>query len=239
MLFGTRRKVPGRGVTADFGTYWVVPDDTKVCYAHVTGEQITESEFAKLDTTWKAIKGGTSKIQISEVDKAGTTHAGFEAKILGYLGKLLSRPSGRKLVMDLANGSRTVTIKPSAGKLVGGASANAATMGAVQKRNGTAGIGSDTTIFVDPDLKDDTVVVYDKNGKEIADPGFIVLGHEMIHAKHNAEGMNQSKKVGGGWDISAEEDETISEGNQGVSENDLRTEHKLAHRKGHAGRDTR
>ena len=39
---------PGRGISTAFGTYWIVPDLTDQSY-QVEGEQITESDFAKLE----------------------------------------------------------------------------------------------------------------------------------------------------------------------------------------------
>jgi len=234
---GVTNDIPGHSDVTDFGSFWVVPDDTDVCYAGVQGEQITESEFAALKKTWDAITAGTGSIVISETDEAGNAHAGFRAKVLDYLGKLMSAANGRTLVTSMVNSSHKLTIQPSNGQLLGGGAASTTTDGLVGT-DGKKGSGADATIELDPDLNDDTVVVNDKDGNEISDPAYIVLGHEMIHAQHDAEGTNQ--KHFAPTDASygdLEEEQTIATGD--MSENALRDDAGLPHRSGHGGRDTR
>ena len=93
--------------------------------------------------------------------------------------------------------------------------------------------------MMDADLRDDSVVAYDSAGKEIAAPVFEVLGHELIHAQHNAAGRNRRSQAATEAAYgNREEEETISTG--AVTENMLRGEHGLAgSRFGHGGRDTR
>ncbi len=227
---------PGRGVCTDFGDFWVVADDTKVCY-QVKGEQITETEYAALTTTWAAIKSGTGSLLISETDSAGTAHAGFKTMIIDQLAKLMSKPVGRTLLAGIVNGSNKVTIQPSATQIYGGANATRGA-GTLENADGTAGAGGTTMIQVDANLKDEDVMVYDKAGKEIGLPIFITLGHELIHAKHNSEGRNRREKVATDAAYSnMEEEETIATGT--LTENNLRTEHGLTLRHGHGGIDKR
>ena len=229
---------PGRAANTDYGQFWVVPDDTKVCYANITGEQITETEFTGLESTWNAIKNGTGKLSITEADKTGTDHPGFKTMVEGQLAKLMSKPVGRRLLATIVNGSQQVTIRPSDSQIYGGANAIRGGAGTLENADGTAGAGGTTIIQIDANLTDTDAVVYDSAGNEISLPVFITLGHELIHAKHNAEGRNRRNLAATDSDYSnREEEETIATGD--LTENDLRTEHGLTLRQGHGGRDTR
>jgi hypothetical protein len=229
---------PGRSAITEYGQFWVVPDDTKVCYVNIPGEQLTETEFASLESTWNAIKGGTGKLSITEADKTGTDHPGFKMMVQGQLAKLMSKPVGRRLLATIVNGSQQVTIRPSDSQIYGGANAIRGGAGTLENTDGTAGTGGTTIIQIDANLTDSDAVVFDSAGNEISLPVFITLGHELIHAKHNAEGRNRRNLAATNSDYSnREEEETIATGD--MTENDLRTEHGLTLRNGHGGRDTR
>ncbi|MBT3219955.1 MAG: hypothetical protein HN348_12770 [Proteobacteria bacterium] len=67
---------------------------------------------------------------------------------------------------------------------------------------------------------------------------FFILGHELIHAKHAAEGTytkNDTATERGYKNL--EEQRTIATGK--INENQLRREHNQGQRSGHSGRDTR
>jgi len=231
---------PGTPQSTDFGTYWVVPDDTNQSYVGVIGEQITESAFAILQEVWSKLQSGSGNLVISEKDEKGKSHAGFKSNILNQLVKLISQPTGRSVVINLMSGSKLkVTIRPTAGKLYGGG--NAIRVGgddALEKADGKAGKGSGTIIQIDPSLTDDDVKVHDAEGKNISDPVFIILGHEMIHAQHNRVGRNKrSQKAKSKKYTNLEEEQTVATGP--TTENDLRSEHGLKARKGSGGSDTR
>ena len=228
---------PGRGLCTEFGDYWIVPDSTTVCYANIVGEQITETEFAALQQVWNKLKDGSGQVQITETDDAGTDHTGFKAKMLACFGNLLSAPGGRRLVAGLVNGSKTVTIGPTSTRRIAQATRGA---GSLENADGTAGAGGTTTIRLDPDLTDTSIMTFDSAGGEHAAPVWLILGHELIHAEHNAAGRNRRNlaPVGGAAWGNREEEETISTGS-GLTENALRSEHGLDPRFGHGARDTR
>ena len=50
------------------------------------------------------------------------------------------------------------------------------------------GTGTTSTVTLDKDLKDDSLYVFDKDGKKIADPVDVVAAHELTHALHGANG---------------------------------------------------
>lgn len=233
-----KEKPPGRGQCNEIGDFWIVPDSTTQCYVGVIGEQITETEYAKLMAVWSKLKDGSGNIKITEKDSTGTDHSGFQAEILAHMAKLLAKPVGRGLVTNLVNGATAVTIRPSSSQIYGGGNAIRGGSGTLENTDGTAGSGGTTIIQIDPGLKDSDVVVYDKDGNEINLPVFITLGHELIHAQHNSEGRNRRNNTASDTSYSnQEEEETIATG--GLTENDLRTEHGMTLRHGHAGRDTR
>jgi hypothetical protein len=231
---------PGHGIDTKFGTYWIVPDDTNKSYPGLDGEQITESAFAILENVWSQLESGSGNLVITEKDMNGKDHAGFKNNMLTQCGKLLSQPTGRSVVVNLLAGSTNkVTVRPSAAKMYGGG--NAIRVGgadALEKPGGQAGSGSGTIIQIDPSLKDEDIRVNDKDGNEISDPVFIILGHEMIHAQHNRAGRNRRDQAATSGDYSnKEEEQTVATGP--TTEKDLRSEHGLKARHGSGGRDTR
>jgi hypothetical protein len=232
------RPPPGRGLCTEFGDYWIVPDSTTVCYANIQGEQITESAFRALQADWDKVKDGSGRIQITETDSSGVQHGGFEASILQKIGLLMSAPTGRRLVQDLVNGSHAVTIRPSAAPIYGGANAIRGSASTLEGPDGTSGGGGTTIIQIDPSCSDTDIKVYDASGNEIADPVFIFLGHEMIHARHNQEGHNRRNLPATDASYSNREEQETVEG-AGISENALRSEHGLPARHGSGGRDVR
>ncbi len=195
------------------------------------GEQITEVDFAKLKAAWKQLQDGSGQIKISDTDAKGKKHAGFKQEVLSALGKLMSKPQGRKLVLDLLVAGAAVTIRPGPPKSV-------ATTGtkrtALEKDGAKTGVATPSTIELEPGLTDDSVKAKDKDGKPLASPVFIVLGHELVHATHNAAGKNKSnQKASDGAYRNKEEEQTISTGS-GVTENKIRAEHGGKLRYGHA-----
>jgi hypothetical protein len=233
---------PGHGVCVPFGDYWVVPDNTNQSYGGVTGEQITESEFHKAEQTWSALQSGSGGVVISESDDDGVDHGGFKASVLTRFGQLMSAPVGRQLVEGLVASSKTVTIRPTSKNAYGGMKAGRGE-GSKILPGGKANVGGTSTIQIDPGLGDTDLRVYDKDHHEIAEPLYIGLGHELIHASHNQAGTNTRDLPAKGphKDISdnLEEETTIEGGDGGPSENALRAEHGLPARVGHGGVDLR
>jgi hypothetical protein len=231
---------PGHGIDTKFGTYWIVPDDTNESYAGLEGEQITESAFALLEDVWTTLESGSGNLIVTGKDKNGKNHAGFKNNMLTQCGKLLSQPTGRSVIVNLTAGATNkVTVRPTTAKLYGGGQAiRTGGADALEKPGGQAGSGSGTIIEIDPTLKDEDIKVNDKDGNEISDPVFIILGHEMIHAQHNRAGRNRREQAATSGDYSnKEEEQTVATGP--TTEKDLRSEHGLKARHGSAGRDTR
>jgi hypothetical protein len=81
---------------------------------------------------------------------------------------------------------------------------------------------------------------FDKDGKDLDAPVWEILGHELIHARHNQAGRNL-RQLHPTTDASfgnREEEQTIDTGD--LTENMLREEHGLKGKRfGHGARDTR
>jgi hypothetical protein len=226
----------GRAELIGLARYWVVPDGTGP-QAGVADEQMSETSFAALKATWDKLNSGTGQIKINETGDDGTKYAGFKAKMITQFGLLLSKPAGRAVVMSLISAGHTVTIIPSAPRTIGGARRGA---GSVEKPDGSANTGGDSTILIEAGLTDTDIVCFDPAGNKISAPIFLILGHELIHATHNDAGRNHREKAAadGAAYPNLEEEETIATG-AGATENKLRAEHGLGVRKGHALQDTR
>jgi hypothetical protein len=225
----------GRAENTDFGTYWVAPDGTPP-QVGVAGEQMSETNFTALKSVWTKINDGSGQIKIRETGDDGTAYAGFKAKMLTQFGKLLSKPAGRGVVTSLIAAAHTVTIIPSGPRTIGGARRGA---GSVEKADGSANTGGDTTILIEAGLTDTDIVCYDPAGNRISAPIFLTLGHELIHATHNDAGRNHRERAATDAAYpNLEEEETIATG-AGPTENKLRAEHGLGVRKGHRLTDTR
>jgi hypothetical protein len=227
--------MPGRGVSTEFGEFWVVPDD-HAGMPDAPGELMTESELSTVQKVWSQLKSGSGSLRIDETDVEGNAFSGFRARVLEMAAKLLSKPDGRRLLCDFLNSGHEVSIRPSSKPIAGGFSTKNPADG--RPSRGKPGAGTWTTINVDPSLSETDVKVYDKAGQEIAAPMFVNLAHELIHARHIVLGVNKVKQKARNQKFgNAGEEETIKTGE--LSENDIRAEHGLPERLGHNGVEKR
>lgn len=230
----------GRYEQPDFGGFWVVPDDTVGDVADAVGMQITETEYAAAAAAWAKIKDGSGRLTITERDDDGHVHAGFRANVIAQLGLLMMKPVGRGLLIAIVNGGAAVAICPSSEDVKGGAETERADDGALQQADGRSGGGSASTIHVDPNFSEDDITVCNESFEPTSDPLYIVLGHELIHARHNQLGTNRQgeRAVSRVGYPNLEEEQTIATG-AGATENKLRAEHGLEARLGIFGDDRR
>ena len=162
--------------------------------------------------------------------------------------KLSRTPVGRKLLKEIAEHPKPVVIRPTTstkGGLVEPFNEHQA-----RRTPHQLGKGSGSTVHIPYDLKDDTFVVYRRPGfdydtgrmrdgmnptedDEIAQPRFIILGHELVHVHRGQRGKIAPK---GSHRRDAyhnqEEFETIN-GDEALTENRLRRAHDLPNRYGH------
>ncbi|MEQ9669063.1 M91 family zinc metallopeptidase [Coleofasciculus sp. G2-EDA-02] len=250
--------LPGRGESTDFGVYWVLPDSVdRAGMSYLEGaEAISETDFDVLQQAWESLRAGSGQIQVLEEDSVGNRHDGFRERILAQLGRLLSRPAGRRLVLDLMYGAIRVRIIPAADSAIG-ARTLPDSEDAFEQPTGAPGRGSSSTIEVAADLQDDDVQVLDQEGNLMDSPVFISLGHELIHASHNAAGRNRRRTpfppiepslhpyeaaprgprmiASPGERERQEYDDNLEERQTVEIENLLREEHGLPRRLGHLG----
>ena len=243
--------VPNAQTIQEVGTFNVVPDNVAVDPNDYG--TLRQTDFAKLQGDWQKIKDSQSQFIVMEVNKDGVKVPTFRPKVLQCIGQVLSRPSGRQLIQGLAFGAVPILIMPASvstmltpetathkmGQTVLGIPAGATPTdgNAYLQPYGVPGKGTGSRVELDPNLDDNTTISYDKDGKQIQNPIFVILAHELVHAKHNAQGTNASLLPGSPGYTNREEQNTIEN-----EENSIRAEHlekRLGQRVGHSGKDQR
>ncbi|HEY0546745.1 MAG TPA: M91 family zinc metallopeptidase [Pyrinomonadaceae bacterium] len=99
----------------------------------------------------------------------------FRAQVQAALATLYTTPTGKQLINGIAASGHTVTIVPTS-------AANGYCQAANGTNSQTAGVGTNSTISWNPNHN--TVGPGDNPGSTV------ILGHEMVHAYHNANGTN-------------------------------------------------
>lgn len=225
----------------DFASFWVGDAEPQTIDEKAL-ERLPQNDFDGLKDLWSKLKANSTagRLSITKMDENKKEHNNFQKMVLAKLGTLLARKQGRQLLQGLAAGGHEVMIAPLA-DAAEGAHALPENRRETERdlKSGKAGKGSKVFVYVDPNLSDDTVKAFDADFEELANPGFLVLGHELIHAKHMVEGTTAPKGEKPLIDPEyheLEEEETIASGK--ISENALRQEHGLKARFGHEGKET-
>lgn len=191
------------------------------------------------------IKASTSKKNARDLEKINKQrndgekrveekYPGFKVKVLKMFRKILTGPSGRKLIEQLMTEGQTLQIRP---QLV-----ENPTTHWVDKKKKDAGKPTGSVIFLHPNLSDTTSIGRDAQGKlTVKHPAFIILGHELVHANHLKLGQNKSHiklKTDDKQQLPDREEVNTQLGPSpgGVTENDLRREHNLPLRSGLRGK---
>jgi len=218
------------------------------------GEWIYQSEVKPALELVEDILSGNTSLHVEEMTEPWLCGLifrrcpGFKEAIEADLRKLSRSPIGRKLLLEIANHPSEVVIRPTTSK--GGGLVKPKSETKARRGRTKAGEGSGSTVYMPYGLKDDTYVVYASPGfdhetgkyrspmspgvdDEIAQPRFIVLGHELVHVHRGQRGTIAPK----GWHRSdayhnQEEYETI-DGEYRFTENRLRSAHGLPERYGH------
>jgi peptidoglycan hydrolase-like protein with peptidoglycan-binding domain len=224
-----------------FGTFVVLPDgktaaDFPTLRLDPTVEVMAAADFARLQALWDELVAGTGTIQIGSIDPDGKAVPAFRDKMLGRLGTLLSRPTGRRVINDIHELGRLLLIAPD--RLFDAPRGQPRASGPVTERDtgrGLAppvgnGLASDSTILMPPDLEDNSLVALDRDGQPLQTPLFEILGHELGHALHNAQGQNRSGEAGSDPSFPNREEENTDD-----IENAIRAEHGLAGQRFHHG----
>jgi peptidoglycan hydrolase-like protein with peptidoglycan-binding domain len=112
--------VLGPGVNREerpFGTFVVLPDgktaaDFPTLRLDPTVEVMAAADFARIQALWDELVAGTGTIQIGSIDPDGKAVPAFRDKMLGRLGTLLSRPTGRRVINEIHELGRLLLIAP-------------------------------------------------------------------------------------------------------------------------------
>jgi hypothetical protein len=147
-----------------------------------------------LQTVWNSIKSAFSDKPVNS--PVATCPKGEVPKIYGKalkiegdeafrkatieeLDALKKTPTGSNILKSLDNSGKTVTIKQTGDN--NGFCKPLSTDANIQA-DGKPGKGSDSEVFSNPDFKPGGL------------PNHLVLGHELIHAQHNAYGQRETEK---------------------------------------------
>jgi uncharacterized Zn-binding protein involved in type VI secretion len=131
----------------------------------------------------KTIHGGAIVIGSTDVEVGGPTFAlppnvtikgppEFTNKTLRDMYKLSTLPSGQKLLDDLAATGEPVVIVPESDPHNSFCKPNL--------------FGGGSTVSYNPDI---AIYVEDAKGDTLCEPPQVVLGHELVHSLHNADGV--------------------------------------------------
>jgi len=224
--FGNYVVIPDGKVIADFPTIVVAPDS----------DVIAETDFGNVKAIFDDFVAGTGTVQISRFDPDGVEVAGFRDRMLATIGTLLSKPRGRDVIQEIRLSGRLLNIVPD--RLMDPARGQRSASGPDTVRDRTRGLApptgnglaSDSTIRIPPDLDDSKLVALDVNGQPLRTPLFEILGHELGHALHNAQGQNRA-----GENPSHPSFRNREEENTDDIENAIRAEHGLAGSRFHHG----
>ena len=211
-----------------------------------------EAEAEELAQIRTDLESGSKQIEIKEESPDGTAFPGFKSGVLALFDKLLSKPIGYRLVTEVLYGPKKTEIVPNfeannfGGGVVGAKiPQNNSDNPHLERADGTAGAGSDVILSLDPNLNDEDSAVYDINAQSIPHPFFIILAHELIHARNYAQGRGKTGRSTTHLPpfqrldyTDLEELETVRLGNRSldpdptsrITENVIRCEHCLAER---------
>jgi hypothetical protein len=179
---------------------------------------IDAEEARKAQDDWRHLVAADGNIKIDEnrynpADDTQVTEtvAGYKSELLAHMARLLAIPSGRNMINQLMNNpgndpDKVVMIRPQTAsekqksgfdgtatgvnEYGGEQPKDTSSLQNVKESERGKGVGSKVTM--PQGMGDSSVVAYDEDGNLIVSPAFLVLGHELIHAKHNLTGRNRN-----------------------------------------------
>ena len=172
---------------------------------------LTEEELAGVKISWAAIRDGTGPLQIdtgpqqNDVPKIEDLNPEakqqFRSETLANLARLLSSASGRKLVAKLEEAELGLSFCPgkdpecytpqNTDEWRPRMPDTEAEVRTDEEARAHKGKGSRSTITLKLGAKDSDYGLCTEHGSPLHTPCFIAMGHEMIHALHNARGVNR------------------------------------------------
>jgi hypothetical protein len=219
-------------------------------------DDIDPEEASKAQENWRRLVAGDGNLKIdgnrydpAKPNEVTETVLDYKSELLAHVARLLAIPSGRNVINQLMNNpendpDKVVTIRPQTtgekqskgfdgtatgvNKFGGERPKDSSSLHSVKESARGKGVGSKVTM--PQGMGDSSVVAYDEDGNLIVSPAFLVLGHELIHAKHNMTGRNRnavpmSEEEAKSWK-NPEEKHTIKEGK--TTEQTMRNEIGLA-----------
>jgi len=218
------------------------------------GQWILKSEVSSTQAMIESIVAGNGNVSIEETTEPWLfglfykTCPGFKEEIKKDLLKLVRTSMGRNLLKDIMEHDKPVVIRPTMSNQ--GGLVKPSDESNARRTHDQSGVGSGATVHIPHGLKDDTFVVYRKppfmgfrrrspeyeipgKGEEIAQPRFMTLAHELVHAHRGQRGLIEPKgsNRNDGY-LNQEEFQTIN-GDYTYTENKLRRAFGMPSRFGH------
>jgi hypothetical protein len=226
---------------------------------------LTDDETATVKKAWDDMISGASCIKVEvkdptgvETDKLLYDHLKglrgtptpeqvqkFRTELLSNMSRLLGSPAGRDLLGALEKAGKKINFFPGTTPQAWAATANTRVGSTADVDNPQASkkSGDHTTIEYPIGRKDSDEILRTEDGNFLFSPTHVIIGHEMVHALHNSEGIHRAGITGMStaeknmW-TDFEEVWTIKKGD--LSEQTLRNDYGLsADRFGHAFPETR
>lgn len=211
-------------------------------------DSMTPDEENSMQASWTKLRDGSGNVKVPATPTGTSTSQDeanqFRSETLANFARLLGSPSGRKLLGDLEKTGKDVQVVAGTdaacsitGTVTGGARPRLPTGGTPttdEEARANKGTGSGSSVTMVRGAKDSDVALNTESGSPLHAPRFIALGHELVHALHNARGINRADMTltdDPAWN-NPEELQTIRTG--GLSEQTLRNQYGLsAERFGH------
>lgn len=179
---------------------------------------MTDAELAAVKKTWDDLVAGTGKIRVEIKDPGGkgSDHYLFkeqknlkglplsaEAKtlrveLLANMSRLLGSPSGRDLIGALEGAGHSLLFYPGPEPMARAFPLDAILdSGADPDAPESSAKAGDASLIEFPlGYKNSADMLRTEDGNFLYSPTHVILGHEMVHALHNAQGINRAQITG-------------------------------------------
>lgn len=171
------------------------------------GPALDAAGLRDMARTWRTLVGSTGALTVTDQDYEVQTHSDFAREVHAAYARLLTTAAGRLLLTRILSrpNNRTVEIRNiPRNAAVGrhGGPEPAAAQPSHPVRAADPERGSSSVVGMVSDFSDTELWAVDADGNPILTPAWLALGHELIHALHDTQGVNafsSGVEVPDGW----------------------------------------
>lgn len=224
-------------------------------------ELMTKDEIKDLKASWDKLVDQSGPIKIREsvvvdnnIEKAAREHQEItegifvddaamkklRIQLLSDMNRLMGSPSGRDIINGLETSGKTLYFTAGKNPECVGFGNTSDTKGSIETApEAGKDIGEDSAVCIPLGRKNSDEILRTEDGNLLYSPTHVIIGHEMVHALHNAQGVGRGSMPKGALDpiwTNLEEIWTIKKGE--LSEQTLRNDYNLsADRFGHGWKE--